>query len=119
MSDLLEKQGFEGWAILELMGHRKLGGYVRQVEMFGGAMCRIDVPGSEGEPPATQFYSGSAIYCVTPTDEATATRTAAAYRPEPVNRWSLPAPQPTRAAHDDQPYIDFGDDDSENDPDDE
>jgi len=117
MPDVIEKQGFEGFAVLELMGHRKLAGYVRQVEMFGSAMCRIDVPAIDGQAAATQFYSGGSIYCLTPCDEATALRIAGAYRPEPVNRWSLPAPQPTRAARDDQPYIDFGDDDSENDPD--
>lgn len=35
---------YEGWAIVELMGHRRLGGYVRQAEQFGVAMLRLDVP---------------------------------------------------------------------------
>lgn len=42
-----DKPIFEGWAILELMGHRRLGGYVSQAEMFGTAMLRIDVPGPD------------------------------------------------------------------------
>ena len=85
---------FEGWAILELMGHRRMGGFVRQVEMFGTAMCRIDVPAEgEGETIATQFYGGSSIYCMTPTTEAMARAVAVRNQPEPVQRWELPAPK--------------------------
>jgi hypothetical protein len=89
---LIEKQSFEGWAILELMGHRRLGGYVRQVDMFGASMCRVDVPATGDEPAATQFYSGASIYCLTPTTEETAMRVAEGYRPAPVNHWDLPKP---------------------------
>lgn len=35
---------FEGWAILELMGHRRLAGYVREVEVAGAGMLRLDIP---------------------------------------------------------------------------
>jgi hypothetical protein len=35
---------FEGWAIVELMGHRRLAGYVREVELAGAGMLRLDVP---------------------------------------------------------------------------
>lgn len=88
-----EQDTFEGWAILELMGHRRLGGYVRQVEMFGAAMCRIDVPGPDGDQiAATQFYSGSSIYCLTPATEPMARAAALRNQPEPIQRWELPAP---------------------------
>ena len=33
---------FEGWAILELMGHRRLAGYVREVELAGAGVLRLD-----------------------------------------------------------------------------
>lgn len=39
-----EKDAFEGWAILELMGHRRLAGHVRAVEIAGAGMLRLDVP---------------------------------------------------------------------------
>lgn len=39
-----QRETFEGWAIVELMGHRRLAGYVRQAEQFGVAMLRLDVP---------------------------------------------------------------------------
>ena len=40
-----ERKAFEGWAILELMGHRRLGGLVTEQEIAGAAFLRIDVPG--------------------------------------------------------------------------
>lgn len=85
---------FKSWAIVELMGHRRLAGMVMEVEMFGATMLRVDVPTEDGaeEPFATQFYSPSAVYCLTPTSEETARAVAATSRPAPVHRWELPAP---------------------------
>ena len=88
MSD--EKPPFEGWAILELMGHRRLGGYVAEATVAGAGFLRIDVPGADG-PEATQFYSPSSVYCLTPTTEAMARAVAVRSRLEPVQRWELPA----------------------------
>ena len=86
----MSNPAFEGWAILELMGHRRLGGYVQEVTLFGAAMCRIDVPGPDGAT-ATQFYGGHAVYCCTPTTEETAKAVAKGAQPAPVHRWELPA----------------------------
>src|SRR6185295_17411712 len=87
-------RGFEGFAILELMGHRRIAGYVSQVEQFGTAMLRIDIPGRERQ--TTQFYSGSSIYCLTPTTEDIATAIALKCQPEPVHQYELPAPRTSR-----------------------
>lgn len=84
---------YEGWAIVELMGHRRLGGRVGEAEAYGAKLLRLDVPktGTSDEWIATQFYGGSAIYCVTPCDEETARRVAASNQPAPVHHWQLPA----------------------------
>lgn len=63
---------FRSWAILELMGHRRMAGLVSDVELFGSRMVRIDIPSA---PPVTQYYGGASIYCLTPTDEETCRRT--------------------------------------------
>lgn len=81
---------YEGWTILELMGHRRLGGYVREQEIAGAGFLRIDVPATDG-PQATQFYPPSSVYCITPTTEAMARAVAKNNTPEPVHRWELPA----------------------------
>jgi hypothetical protein len=88
---------FEGWAILELMGHRRLAGFVREQEIAGAGMLRIDVPGEGEEVHATQFYPPSSLYCLTPVTEDMARAIAARNRPEPVQRWELPvAREPER-----------------------
>ncbi len=84
-----------GWAILELMGHRKLVGYISEAEIAGRPLLRIDVP---QEPPVTEFYSPDAVYCISPTTEATVRGIIAhGRRREPVSRYEvplqLPAPQ--------------------------
>lgn len=134
---------FEGWAIVELMGHRRLGAWVSEAEIGGASMLRLDIPGDScaacghpetrhtsggmcaGDPPdgsechcvlipplktdvyATQFYSASALYCLTPSTEEMAR--AVRSRPEPVTSWELPRPQLPAATvdeNDDDEYED-------------
>ena len=85
-----ERETFEGYCILELMGHRRLGGYVKEATIGGGSFLRIDVPGKEvGSVVATQFYSPSAVYCITPTTELMARTVAIQNQPELVSEWEL------------------------------
>lgn len=93
------KAAFEHWAILELMGHRKLGGRVSEALIAGAPFIRIDVPGAEVDV-ATQFYAPAAVYCITPCSEDLARRTAAAYKPAPVTEYDLPS-RPRLAAQTD------------------
>jgi hypothetical protein len=95
-----EQESFEGWAIVELMGHRRLAGRVSEEQIAGAAFLRLDIPDPDALDEigdATQFYAPGAVYAITPTSEDTARAAAAAWRPEPVRRWELPAlPQPDR-----------------------
>lgn len=84
---------FGGWMILELMGHRRMAGLVTDVEVAGSRFLRIDVYGEDTtttEPLITQYYSPSAIYCITPTREQLARSLSERYRPAPVARFELP-----------------------------
>ncbi|HET7386879.1 MAG TPA: hypothetical protein VFJ19_09490 [Nocardioidaceae bacterium] len=94
---------FEGHAVLELMGHRRLAGFLSEQQIGGASFLRIDVP---CDPPATQFYAPSAVYAITPCSEETARQVAAMSRPAPVQRWELPAAPPV--VEDDEP--EWGDD---------
>jgi hypothetical protein len=87
-SNLDSDDKFEGWVILEIMGHRRLAGYMREQEIAGKAFLRIDVP---SEPPVTQFYGAESVYCITPTTEETARAASGIGRVAPVARWELPA----------------------------
>lgn len=48
---------FEGWAIAEFLGHRKLGGYIKEQAIAGAPFLRLEVFDTEGKVVATQFYS--------------------------------------------------------------
>ena len=57
---------FEGWAVVELLGHRVRYGRVSEVTMFGEAMLRVEMP---TDPPTEEFYAGKALYGITPASE--------------------------------------------------
>lgn len=66
------------WAVLEIMGHRRLAGHVTEETIAGAVMLRIDIPGpNAGDPTkATQYYGGSSLFCMTPTTEELARKEA-------------------------------------------
>jgi hypothetical protein len=87
-----------GWCIMELMGHRRLAGYVTEQEIAGSGFIRIDVPAEGEEVAAVQFYAPASVYAITPTTEDVARKVAAQSRPAPVSRWELPAAQAAEPA---------------------
>lgn len=80
---------FDEWAIVELLGHRRLAGRVREVQIAGAGFLRLDIPDCGGHPAQTQFVAPGSVYALHPTTEAIATAAAANFRPQPVNRWEL------------------------------
>jgi hypothetical protein len=102
VTDRTDSQPFGEWAVIELMGHRRLAGYVREVQLAGAGFLRLDIPEHDGDPGRTQYISPGSVYALHPTDEATARRAAGAWRPAPVQRWELPAaPAPAQPGHED------------------
>ena len=78
---------YEGWAILELMGHRQRPGYVKEVEIAGAKMLRIDIPVAKDmadqDIRVTEFYGASAVYSLRPCAEDVARAVAAQYGADP------------------------------------
>lgn len=75
------------WACVEIFGHRKHYGRVREVEKFGAKLLRIDVPIAvsapllgEEERFETHLYGGSSIFSFTPMTEEAARKWAASER---------------------------------------
>ncbi len=106
-----EQSGFEGWAILELMGHRRLGGRVSEATIGGASFLRIDVPTAGQVTAFTQFYAPGSIYAITPATEEIATRMAASIQHRPVSEYDLP-----RLVVPGGPARGGGDDDSSSEP---
>ena len=119
MKNETETEGvFEGWVILELLGHRKLGGYVKEEVIAGTAFLRLDVISDQGKPVVTQFYSSSAVYCITPVDKELAILFGTKNQPVPVTRWELPTKPVPLPPHPDEELHpnDYADNDDYDEP---
>lgn len=69
---MTEATAFESWAVLELMGHRRLAGVVSEAEIAGAGFIRIDVyANGDVEPRSTAYYGPASVYAITPTAEET------------------------------------------------
>jgi len=90
--------GFE-WGIVEIFGHRRHAGRVREQEQFGAKMLRVDIP-IDGDPAkgwVSHFYGGAAIFSYSLSDEATVLKINAPYAP-----FRLRAPVEENPAPDDE-----------------
>ena len=105
---------FEGWCIIEQMGHKRMAGYISEQVIGGHSFIRVDVPGLDTPPQpipgatpngsgwaATQFITGATIYAITPCTEAIARKVAANCQPSPVTLWDLKTPALPAARVDD------------------
>jgi len=92
----MSDEGFDSWAILELMGHRRLAGRVAETTIAGSGVLRIDIPRGEAADgfKATQYYPPSAMYCLTPVSEEIARGIAKELSERPVEVYELPPALP-------------------------
>jgi hypothetical protein len=106
-----EKQGMH--AILEIMGHTRLAGFVTEEERFGSKLGRIDIPQKDGTL-VTSFFTGSSIYRLTACSEEVAKAVALSTHEAPIHAYELPK----MLAKPQVPRNDPFDDDDEDDNDD-
>jgi len=102
MPDHLE-QVFDSWCIVEQLGHRRLAGRLTEQTIAGGGYLRLDVPALDGQPATSHLLAHSSIYAIHPVTEEIARQVAARCRPEPIQRWELPAAELARHGTDDGP----------------
>lgn len=103
------EQPFSEWAIVELLGHRRLAGHIQEVQLAGAGFLRLDIPAAGDDPARTQYIAPGSVYALHPTSEATARAAATSWRPEPISRWDLPAIEaPKQEAQ--QDWFEDGDD---------
>ena len=99
-----EPDTFQEWALLELMGHRRIAGLVSEQQLAGAPFVRIDVyQPLAPNPSVTQFYSPSSVYCITPITEEMAREFADTHLPQPIARYELAAPLAAEAEPDMEP----------------
>jgi hypothetical protein len=133
-----EQARFEGWAIVEILGHQRYAGYVT-TEAYGQAvMFRIDVPAldereretkqpgyiggqylpagatvREGAVPGyTKLVGAGSIYCITPSTKEAALKAVESLQPRPLMLVKVP-PDRALPAPSDEPDDDLEEDDLE------
>lgn len=106
-----DANGLPGWFVVELMGHRRLTGFVREVTVAGAGYLRVDVPHDTGFV-ASPLFPPSSVYQLTPTTEETARRSSP--YSEAAYRLALPG-----AAHDETDETDETDEEPGDEPGDE
>lgn len=85
-----EKIPFDQWCVLELMGKVRLGGRVREEQVFNVSMIRIDIPADkEGNFKGTRYFHPNALYGITPVTQEVATAVALYQETPVVNRWEM------------------------------
>lgn len=85
---MTESTGFEGWCVVELMGHVTLAGFVSEQEIGGSKLLRIDIPETDANPGFSKLVGTSSIYGITPADEETV-RTICSSPQRPFNSYEL------------------------------
>ena len=87
---MAEPTKFDCWAVVEIMGHIRLAGRVREETVFGQAMVRVDIPAVDEYPESTRYFSPTALFSLSPCDEATALVVAKRERHPPIKTWEMP-----------------------------
>lgn len=76
-ADAPTSNAYEGWAHLEVMGHRSHYGRVREIRAYGAKLIEIQCLNAEGGLSEERYqYGGGAIFCNTPMDEKTCRHSA-------------------------------------------
>lgn len=87
---------FEQWAILDIMGHLKLAGFVTEITIAGTGFIRIDVPETSSAGSYTRMFSPGSLYSISPCTEEAARRVAERLRAVPIEPYELARPAPPR-----------------------
>ena len=85
----LEPLRFDTWAIVEVMGHKRYAGHVREEQVAGAWFLRLDVPETQGVGAYSKLFGTSAIYAITVIPEEVARELAASFQEEPFETWRL------------------------------
>jgi hypothetical protein len=81
---------FDSFALVELFGHQKIVGRVREASLAGGAFLRIDVPEFQGVKGFTRYYGPGAVYSINPVTEEVALDLLQYYHNPPVKEYEYP-----------------------------
>lgn len=82
---------FDHWAIVDVMGHQRIAGRVREQTLGGQAFIRVDVPACGPVLPFTKLLGGASIYSISPCTEEVARMVAEQLHVQPITAYDLPS----------------------------
>jgi hypothetical protein len=85
------KPPFESWAIVEVMGHSRYAGFVTERSIGGTSFLQVEVPEVDGAPGFTKILGATAIFAITPVEEAIARAEAQFSASREFRKLNLPA----------------------------
>jgi hypothetical protein len=88
MNETMEQDGM--YALVELMGHQKMVGLVRETKLAGAGFLQVDSLDAEGKFTFSRYLGPSAIYAINPISKELAEELAKKYQPPPVNAFDVP-----------------------------
>ncbi|KAA6438844.1 hypothetical protein FEM33_15605 [Dyadobacter flavalbus] len=80
-----EKKEF--WAIVSLLGHNQLAGFLDEYTMGGCSFLRLTVPETSKQPSWSRLFKDNAIYSIDPCTEAVAKWKAESLNIAPMTIW--------------------------------
>jgi len=81
---------FDSFALVELFGHQKIVGRVREASLAGGAFLRVDVPDFQGTKGFTRYFGPGAIYSINPVTEEVMLGLLQYHHNPPVKEYEYP-----------------------------
>lgn len=88
MSNEAPKKEF--WAIVSLMGHQQIAGYLEEEQIAGHGMIKITVPELDhSRPKFCRFIEPKAVYSIDPVSEEVATGRARQIDYKPIDSWDI------------------------------
>lgn len=82
-------QKFECYAIVELMGHQQMAGFVTEQSFGPASFFRVTVPETTEGPSFDRILNPAAIYAINPVSEEVARARAEQIKFKPLTGWDI------------------------------
>lgn len=104
------KEGFDQWAIVDVMGHQRYIGRVTEEVIAGCGFVRVDIPKTDEQPAWTKLIGTASIYAITPVEKDIAIAMSKRSNQSPVSAYEL---TPKMIAATSQREMEFDEDDDD------
>lgn len=107
MDESINEQATDVYAVVEMMGHRKVVGIISESRFGPGSLIRCDVIDGHGKIDRTEHIGVGSVYCLTEVSKEAAEMSARAYVEKPSFAYTVPqAPRTLPGMNDDDDFDD-------------